>query len=88
MGLVQLGRARLAMALPRHRRLLRSTKDRQLDDLFEAYARASTALDTLMRELPRPEIEIVQYHQRCLDLQAEVVTLLAQHQSVSGEPKV
>jgi len=77
MGLVHLGRARLAMALPRHRVQLRSTKNHQLYDLFEAYALASTTLDNLLREVPRREELISEYQQICLDLQAEVVALLA-----------
>ena len=77
MGLVQLGRARLAMVLPRHRELLRITKNHELYDLFEAYARESMTLDTLLRELPRREKQVSEHQQTCLDLQAEVVALLA-----------
>ena len=77
MGLMHLGRARLAMALPRHRPQLRSTKDQLLYDLFEAYALASTTLDNLRREIPRREELISEYQQICLDLQADAITLLA-----------
>lgn len=77
MGLVQLGRARLALVLPRHRELLRITKNHELYDLFEAYARESMTLDTLLRELPRRERQVSEHQQTCLDLQAEVVALLA-----------
>ncbi|UAX97415.1 hypothetical protein LAC81_22555 [Ensifer adhaerens] len=76
MGLVQLGRARLSLVLPRHRELLRMTKNHQLYDLFEAYARESMTLDSLLRELPRREKQVSKHQQICLDLQAEVVTLL------------
>jgi len=49
MGLVHLGRARLAMALPRHRVQLRSTKNHQLylrtrvDDTRQPVARSSAS---------------------------------------------
>jgi len=76
MGLVQLGRARLALVLPRHRELLRVTKNHELYDLFEAYARESMTLDNLLRELPRREEQVSEHQQTCLDLQAEVVALL------------
>ena len=76
MGLVQLGRARLAWVLPRHRELLRITKNNELYDLFEAYARESIKLDNLLREVPRREKQVSEHQQTCLDLQAEVVGLL------------
>ncbi|MGF6157294.1 hypothetical protein M2267_002553 [Ensifer sp. KUDG1] len=77
LGLMHLGRARLAMALPRHREQLRSAKDDQLNDLFEKYALAAKTLDTLQRELPlRQEDRIHDFQQLCLDLQAEVVGVL------------
>lgn len=45
MRLMHLGKARLAIALPRHRKQLRETFD-----LFETYALASTKHDNLPRE--------------------------------------
>ena len=45
-------------------------------ELFEAYALASTTLDNLEREMSRREDLIHEYHQICLDLQAEVLTML------------
>ncbi|WP_104667087.1 hypothetical protein [Ensifer adhaerens] len=80
MALMHLGRARLAMALPRHREQLRSAKDNQLNDLFEDYALAARTLDILHREIPRQEERIQDFQQLCLDLQAEVVDLLARLQ--------
>ncbi len=76
MALMHLGKARLAMALPRHRQQLRETRNQRLFDLFETYALASTKLDNLLRELPRQEDLISEYRQICLDLQAEVIELL------------
>ncbi|MBW0367811.1 hypothetical protein [Ensifer adhaerens] len=76
MGLVHLGRARLAMALPRHRERLRSVKDHGLYDLFEKYALAAKTLDVLQQEAPRREERIHDFQQLCLDLQAEVVAVL------------
>ncbi|NRQ17520.1 hypothetical protein BHMPCIPO_04782 [Ensifer sesbaniae] len=78
MGLMHLGRARLAMALPRHRQQLRETRDQRLFDLFESYALASSKLDSLLREVPRREDLVDEYQQICLDLQADVVKFLAQ----------
>ena len=78
MGLMHLGRARLAMALPRHRQQLRETRDQRHFDLFESYALASSKLDSLLREVPRREDLVDEYQQICLDLQADVVKFLAQ----------
>ncbi|HEV7323320.1 MAG TPA: hypothetical protein VGO04_32350 [Ensifer sp.] len=76
MGLMHLGRARLAMALPRHREQLRNTKDQALYDLFEEYAHAARSVDMLMREIPRREDLLTERQQACLDLQAKVLALL------------
>jgi hypothetical protein len=65
------------MALPRHRRQLRETRDQHLFDVFETYALTSSHLEKLLREVPRREEQIAEYHQICLDLQAEVVALLS-----------
>ncbi|MFK0276216.1 hypothetical protein ACIQUG_21235 [Ensifer sp. NPDC090286] len=77
MGLVQLGRARLAMALPQHRKQLRDAKSQRLYDLFEEYARAASKLDELQRETPRREMLIARYQQTCLDLQSDTILLLS-----------
>lgn len=76
MSLLELGRARLAMVLPHHREQLRSAMDDYSRELFEAYALASTTLDNLEREISRREDLIDEYHQICLDLRAEVLTML------------
>lgn len=76
MSLLELGRARLAIVLPHHREQLRSAMDDYSRELFEAYALASTTLDNLEREMSRREDLIHEYHQICLDLQAEVLTML------------
>lgn len=76
MRLMHLGRARLAMALPRYRPELRLARDPALLDLFEAYALAASALDDLLHEYP-VRIELIkEYQQICADLQADAVTLL------------
>jgi hypothetical protein len=77
MGLMHLGRARLAMALPRHREQLRAVKNNQLNGLYEAYALAARTLDGLLREVPRQKERVNDFEQLCLDLQAEVVELLS-----------
>lgn len=77
MSLLELGRARLAMVLPRHREQLRGAMEERICELFEAYALASTTFDNLEREMTRREDLIYEYRQICLDLQAEVVTMLA-----------
>lgn len=90
MSLLKLGRARLGMALPRHRGCLLATKDQRLDDLFECYALASTTLDKLLREIPRREALIDEYEEVCRDLQVEAVEMLAllekRPQRLSGSP--
>lgn len=77
MSLLKLGRARLGMALPRHRQWLLATKDQRLDDLFECYALASTTLDNLLHECPRREALIDEYEEVCRDLQVDAIELLA-----------
>ncbi|MBD9569911.1 hypothetical protein ACI2KT_31205 [Ensifer adhaerens] len=76
MRLMHLGRARLEMALPRHRPQLRLAKYPDLLDLFEAYALAASALDDLLQEYPARIQLITEYQQICADLQTEVVVLL------------
>ncbi|MBK5568624.1 hypothetical protein [Ensifer sp. SSB1] len=76
MALMHLGRARLAMVLPRHPKQLRETRDDSLFDLFEGYALASSKLDDLLREVPRQEDLLTEYQETCADLQVEVVALL------------
>ena len=51
--------------------------DERICELFEAYALASTTLDKLEREMTRREHLIHEYRQICLDLQADVMTMLA-----------
>ncbi|CAN7736141.1 MULTISPECIES: hypothetical protein [Ensifer] len=77
MSLLELGRARLAMVLPRHREQLRGAMNERVCELFEAYALASTTLEKLEREMTRSEHLTHEYRQICLDLQAEVITMLA-----------
>ncbi len=77
MSLVRNGRARLALALPRHRDLLRHIRSRELDGLFEAYAVAAEAIERHRRETPYPEEAVLKYEALCLDIQAEVLALLA-----------
>jgi hypothetical protein len=74
---MHLGRARLAMVLPRYRPQLRQANERCLLDLFEAYALASSTLDELLHEYP-PRIELItEYQQICGEMHVEVVALLA-----------
>ncbi|AUX78847.1 hypothetical protein NXT3_PB00186 (plasmid) [Sinorhizobium fredii] len=76
MSQLRSGRARLALALPRHRELLYHAKSRELDDLFEAYAVAAETLERHRRDFPHREELIVEYVDLCLDIQADVLTLL------------
>ncbi|WP_240545216.1 hypothetical protein [Sinorhizobium fredii] len=64
------------MALPQFRKQLLSMKSRELDDLFEAYARAAKTLEKLHLE-DQPEL-LADYQTRCLHIQAEVLRLLAE----------
>ncbi len=81
MSLIKLGRARLCLALPRHREQLRSTKTPVLYDLYESYALAAQTVDRLSLEHPRRQELIQEYQDICLDLQAEVVALLVTAQA-------
>lgn len=78
MSLVKLGRARLSLVLPRHREQLRAARNPALYDLFESYALAAQTLDNLLSEHPRREGLVNEYQALCLDMQAEVVSLLRQ----------
>ncbi|POH32539.1 hypothetical protein ATY31_11375 [Sinorhizobium americanum] len=53
MSRVRVGRARLAMALPQHRKQLLSIKSAELDDLFERRCRKSVR-DNAARTMPPP----------------------------------
>ncbi|GEC32454.1 hypothetical protein N181_18480 [Sinorhizobium fredii USDA 205] len=76
MSLVRVGRARLAMALPRFRKQLLSVKSRKSDDLFEAYALAARTLEKLHLG-DQPEL-LAEYETTCLQIQAEVLRLLGE----------
>ncbi|KRD56466.1 hypothetical protein [Ensifer sp. Root278] len=76
MSLVKLGGARLSLVLPHHREQLRSARNPTLYDLFESYALAAQTVDNLLKEHPRREELINEYQALCLDMQAEVVSLL------------
>lgn len=76
MSLLRSGRARLALALPRHRELLHHVKSRELDDLFEAYAVAAETLERHRRDFPHRDELIAEYLNICLDIQADVLSLL------------
>ncbi|MBP1887404.1 hypothetical protein [Sinorhizobium mexicanum] len=47
-----------------------------MEDLFEAYALASGAIESLRNEYPRREELLLEYQNLCLDMQAEVVAFL------------
>ncbi|PDT54798.1 hypothetical protein ATY30_10440 [Sinorhizobium americanum] len=77
MSVVRVGRARLAMALPQHRKQLLSIKSAELDDLFEAYALSAAALERLSTQTPiQPEL-VAEYRDICASIQTEVLRLLA-----------
>lgn len=78
MSLVRAGRARLAMALPQCRKQLLSAKSRDLDDLFEGYALAAEALETLQTEEPQQPDLTSEYRNICASIQDEVLRLLGQ----------
>lgn len=77
MSLLRNGRARLALALPQHRKQLRAIKNRDLDDLFEAYGRAAKALDKFRMEVPRRPELIEEYQTACASLEEDAKRLLA-----------
>jgi len=76
MSLAKSGRARLALALPRHRDKLRVVDDRRLQVLFELYALVSMAIDNLWRGGPFPEEAMREYKSLSSDIREEVVRLL------------
>ncbi|WP_331371403.1 hypothetical protein [Sinorhizobium chiapasense] len=47
-----------------------------MEDLFEAYALAAGAIESLRNEYPRREELLLEYQNLCLDMQAEVVAFL------------
>ncbi|MDK1373570.1 MULTISPECIES: hypothetical protein [unclassified Sinorhizobium] len=47
-----------------------------MEDLFEAYALASGAIESLRNEYPLRQELLLEYQNLCLDMQAEVVAFL------------
>ena len=76
MRLMNSGRARLGMALPRYRPQLRQAKDPCLIDLFEAYALAWSTIEELLQEYPVRIELITEYRDICADMKAEAVAFL------------
>ncbi|THK36377.1 hypothetical protein EHS39_19585 [Ensifer sp. MPMI2T] len=87
MSLVRNGRARLALALPRHRQKLRAIKNQEMEDLFEAYALAAGAIESLRNEFPLREELLREYQNLCLDMQAEVIAFLESGPAPDTQPQ-
>ncbi|MEI2302522.1 hypothetical protein [Ensifer sp. MJa1] len=79
-SLAKIGRARVALALPRQREQLRALNAEQYDLLFETYALAAMRVDELLRK-QSPEQDLVnEYREICLDIQEDIALLLGRMQ--------
>ncbi|MBD9638556.1 hypothetical protein IB277_19825 [Ensifer sp. ENS07] len=82
-SLAKIGRARVALALPRQREQLRALEAEQFDLLFETYALAAMRVDELLRKRS-PEQDLVdEYREICLDIQEDIALLLGRLQRQS-----
>lgn len=82
-SLAKIGRARVALALPRQREQLRALEGEQFDLLFETYALAAMRVDELLRK-QSPEQDLVdEYREICLDIQEDIALLLGRLQRQS-----
>ncbi|WDZ81781.1 hypothetical protein PWG15_33220 (plasmid) [Ensifer adhaerens] len=83
-SLAKMGRARVALVLPRQREQLRALEAEQYDLLFETYALAAMRVDELLRN-QFPEQDLVnEYREICRDLQEDIALLLARVIGPSG----
>lgn len=83
-SLAKIGRARVALALPRQREQLRSLEGEQYDLLFETYALAAMRVDELLMN-QSPEQDLVnEYREICLDIQEDITLLLGSLQKPPG----
>ena len=82
-SLAKIGRARVALALPRQRGQLRALEAEQFDLLFETYTLAAMRVDELLRKRS-PEQDLVdEYREICLDIQEDIALLLGRLQRQS-----
>lgn len=81
-SLAKIGRARVALALPRHREQLGALDGEQFDLLFETYALAAMRVDELLRK-QSPEQDLRRYREICLDIQEDITLLLGRLQRQS-----
>ncbi|MBW0367271.1 hypothetical protein [Ensifer adhaerens] len=83
-SLAKIGRARVALALPRQREQLRALEGEQYDLLFETYALAAMRVDELLMN-QSPEQDLVnEYREICLDIQEDITLLLGSLQKPPG----
>lgn len=83
-SLAKIGRARVALALPRQREQLRSLEGEQYDLLSETYALAAMRVDELlMNQYPEQDL-VNEYREICLDIQEDITLLLGSLQKPPG----
>ncbi|EJC81048.1 hypothetical protein Rleg4DRAFT_2718 [Rhizobium leguminosarum bv. trifolii WSM2297] len=78
------GRKKLMLKLPALRDQLQLLPNDAIDELFESYELATTALDRFSFNAEANSKLIAEYEQLCRDIEAEVVALCAQHQKGSS----
>ncbi|MBW0371384.1 hypothetical protein [Ensifer adhaerens] len=75
-SLAKIGRARVALALPRHREKLRGLEGEDFDILFETYALAAARVEELLKT-HSPHHDLVSgYREICLDIQEDIALIL------------
>nr|WP_225168774.1 hypothetical protein [Ensifer sp. IC4062] len=58
-----------------------------MEDLFEAYALAEGAIESLRNEYPLREELLREYQNLCLDMQAEVIAFLEGGRAPDAQPQ-
>ncbi|WP_027997144.1 hypothetical protein [Sinorhizobium arboris] len=75
-ALIRAGRARLMLALPRHRHKIPSTHRLAFQSLCRVYEVTALMVDELRREVPRREELLAEYEGICRGIEADAVAML------------
>ncbi|WP_085025301.1 hypothetical protein [Ensifer aridi] len=75
-AMAKAGRARLRLALPRHRDLAVSNHSLAFRSLCTAYEVAALTIEDLRKEIPRREELLEEYEKLCRDIEADAVAML------------
>jgi hypothetical protein len=74
--LIRAGRARLRLALPRHRDIIPSTRTPAFQSLCRTYEVTALMVDKLRKEVPCRAELLAEYEQICRGIEADADTML------------